>query len=155
MGDKRIDAASRIIKASPQSLYRAFVDADAWLIWLPPEGMTGSIELFQPFEGGRYRMTLTYDELPAGTSGKASADSDVVRGQFVRLVRDERVVQVVEFRSDDPAFAGEMTMTWSLTPVPDGTEVRIICENVPPGIKPEDHAVGLGSTLDNLAAFTE
>jgi uncharacterized protein YndB with AHSA1/START domain len=53
MGDKRIDAASRIIKASPQSLYRAFVDADAWLVWLPPKGMTGCIELFQPFEGGR------------------------------------------------------------------------------------------------------
>ncbi|MES2056469.1 MAG: SRPBCC family protein [Pseudomonadota bacterium] len=155
MGDKRIDAASRIIRASPQALYRAFLDSDAWLIWLPPQGMTGSIELFQPFEGGRYRMTLTYDDPGAATSGKASPDSDVVRGRFVRLVPDQRVVQLVEFEAEDPAFAGEMTMTWSLTAVPEGTEVRIICENVPAGIKPEDHAVGLKSSLDNLAAFTE
>ncbi|QNA83292.1 SRPBCC family protein [Sphingomonas sp. So64.6b] len=153
--DIRIDTASRIISASPQTLYHAFLDRDAWLDWLPPEGMTGTIDLFEPWEGGCYLMTLHYDVPHPETPGKASDDSDMVRGRFVALVPDERVVQVVEFESDDPAYAGEMTMTWALAPVAGGTEVRISCENVPSGISPEDHALGLASTLDNLAAFTE
>ncbi len=153
--DKRIDTASRIIGASPDAIYRAFLDRDAWLDWLPPKGMTGSITLFEPWEGGRYLMTLHYDVPHPETPGKASDDTDMVRGRFVELVPDERVVQAVEFESDDPAYAGEMIMTWALTPVPGGTEVRISCESVPSGISPEDHALGLASTLENLAAFTE
>jgi Activator of Hsp90 ATPase homolog 1-like protein len=64
-------------------------------------------------------------------------------------------VQLVEFESDDPAFSGEMKMTWTFTAVPEGTEVSILAENVPEGIRPEDHEAGFRSTLDNLAAFTE
>jgi hypothetical protein len=61
----------------------------------------------------------------------------------------------VEFESDDPAFAGTMKMTWSLAPVAEGTEVTVVCENVPNGIRKEDHDTGLRSTLENLASFTE
>ncbi|MDB6103564.1 MAG: Aha1 domain family protein [Gammaproteobacteria bacterium] len=64
-------------------------------------------------------------------------------------------MQLVEFESDDPAFGGAMKMTWTLTAVPGGTEVAILCENVPEGIRHEDHAAGLKSTLENLAAFLE
>jgi uncharacterized protein YndB with AHSA1/START domain len=71
------------------------------------------------------------------------------------LVPDERIVQLVEFESADPAFAGTMKMTWTLTPVPGGTEVAICCENVPEGVREEDHAAGMKSTLANLAAFVE
>ncbi|MEX0838305.1 MAG: SRPBCC domain-containing protein, partial [Parvibaculum sp.] len=65
------------------------------------------------------------------------------------------VVELVEFVADDPAFAGAMTITTTLTPVPDGTEVHIVCENVPEGISAADHQAGIASTLENLAAFTE
>lgn len=66
-----------------------------------------------------------------------------------------KLLQAVEFQSDDPAFAGEMLMTWALQAVPGGTQVTIICEHVPAGIRKEDHDIGLASTLDHLAAYTE
>ena len=71
------------------------------------------------------------------------------------LIPDGRIVQVIEFESEDPAFAGTMTVDWTLADVPGGTEVTILCENVPEGIRPDDHETGLRSTLENLAAFTE
>jgi uncharacterized protein YndB with AHSA1/START domain len=151
---ERIDSASRVIKASPHTLYQAFLDPTAWVVWLPPDGMQGEIQQFEATVGGSYRMVLTY-EGEDHTPGKASADSDIVDGRFVELVPDVRVVQLIQFAADDPAFAGRMTMTWSLTPVPTGTEVVIACEHVPEGISASDHAAGLQSTLANLAAFVE
>ncbi|MFP2908538.1 SRPBCC family protein [Pyxidicoccus sp. 3LFB2] len=154
-GKKRTDTGSRVIKASPSTLYRAFVDPQAWLSWLPPKGMKGHLHTFDPRAGGTYRMALTYELPEHANLGKSSENSDIVQGQFVELVPDERVVQRVEFESEDPAFSGAMTMTWKLTPVAGGTEVTIICENVPEGIRKEDHDEGLRSTLENLAAFAE
>ncbi len=98
-------------------------------------------------------MSLRYDAPDPSVRGKASGDTDIVEGRFVELVPNERVVQIVTFESDDPAFSGEMKMTWSLRSVAGGTEVSMICENVPEGISAEDHAAGLSSTLDNLAGF--
>jgi hypothetical protein len=65
------------------------------------------------------------------------------------------VVQAVEFRSDDPAFAGTMTGTWSVTPVEGGTLVELRADDVPSGISAEDHAAGLASSLENLARYLE
>ncbi len=98
-------------------------------------------------------MVLTYETSQHPGPGKTSEDTDVVQGRFLELVPDERIVQSVEFVSEDSSFAGTMTMTWSLAPVGGGTEVTIRCENVPVGIQQEDHDVGLRSTLANLAAF--
>ena len=149
----RMDTASRRIEASPQAVYRALLDPQALASWLPPRGMTGKILSFEPRVGGRYRMVLTYETSQHSVSGKTSEDTDIVQGLFLELLPDERIVQSVEFVSEDPSFAGTMTMTWSLAPVGGGTEVTIRCENVPVGIRQEDHAVGLRSTLANLAAF--
>jgi uncharacterized protein YndB with AHSA1/START domain len=149
----RTDKASRIVTASPATVYNAFVDPVALVEWLPPKGMIARIETFEPKAGGHYRMSLTYDAPDPSVRGKASEDTDIVEGRFVELVPNDRVVQIVTFESDDPAFAGEMKMTWSLRPVAGGTEVSIVCENVPEGISAEDHAAGLSSTLDNLAEF--
>ncbi|WP_439578439.1 SRPBCC family protein [Elioraea sp.] len=154
-GGRRIDQASRVIAASPQAIYRAFVDPAAWGRWLPPEGMTARIDAFDARPGGTYRMALTYAGADHATRGKTSQDTDVVEGRFVELVPDERIVQRVTFVSEDAAFAGEMTMTWSLSPTPGGTRVTITCEDVPEGIRPEDHDIGLRSTLSGLAAFVE
>lgn len=153
--EKRVDSASRVIKASRQALYLALVDEGALTAWLPPQGMTGHFDYFDAVEGGHYRMTLTYDLPEHATLGKTSESSDVVDGTFLELVPNERVVQQVEFDSDDPAFAGSMLMNWSLADVSGGTEVTIRCENVPEGIRPEDHAEGLQSSLENLAKYTE
>ncbi|WP_370639067.1 SRPBCC family protein [Cohnella sp. REN36] len=152
---RRTDRASKVLKASPHTIYQAFVDPEAWLQWLPPDGMEGRILAFDAREGGVYRMALTYLDRGQAGRGKTSEDTDVVEGTFVRLIPDERIVQRVVFDSDDPAFAGAMTMTWSLEPVPEGTRVTIVCEDVPAGIRKEDHDVGLRSSLDQLGAFTE
>ncbi|MDW6025548.1 SRPBCC family protein [Mesorhizobium sp. BAC0120] len=154
MKSGRTDSVSRVIKASPQTIYKAFLDPEAWASWLPPDGMSGHIDRFDPREGGTYRMVLTYDEAEH-TGGKTSVNSDVVEGRFIELVPNERVVHVVEFESDDPAFSGEMKMIWSLAAAPGGTEVTMIAENVPTGIRPEDHEMGMSSTLANLAACVE
>jgi uncharacterized protein YndB with AHSA1/START domain len=155
MTSRRIDSASRVIKASPQTIYRAFLDPVALVSWLPPKGMTAEVRGFDPREGGSYRMTLTYDEPDHAAPGKTAEHTDVVQGEFLELDPDRRIVQRVRFESEDPVFGGAMTMTWSLAAVPDGTEVTILCENVPEGIRKEDHDAGLRSTLENLAAYTE
>jgi uncharacterized protein YndB with AHSA1/START domain len=151
---ERVDSATRFIAAPAHAIYRAFVDPDAWPQWLPPEGMSGEILEFDARPGGRYRMALRYRGAHS-TAGKMSADTDIVEGQFAELVRSQRVVQLVTFESDDPAFAGRMRMIWSLAPAEGGTEVSIAAEGVPPGISQADHDVGLRSTLENLARFVE
>jgi uncharacterized protein YndB with AHSA1/START domain len=148
-------SVSRIIKAPRRRLYRAFLDPEALVAWLPPKGMTGRVFMFDAREGGGYRMALTYADPNHATRGKTSQHTDVVRGQFVELRPDERIVQRVEFDSEDPAFAGAMTITWTFADIPSGTQVTVLCENVPEGIRPSDHETGLNSTLENLAAFTE
>ena len=62
---------------------------------------------------------------------------------------------LVEFESEDPNYAGFMKMTWALEPLTEGTQVTIVCENVPEGVRKEDHDEGLRSTLENLAESTE
>jgi uncharacterized protein YndB with AHSA1/START domain len=151
----RTDTVSRIIKASPQAIYDAFVDPAALTAWLPPAGMTAEFQRFEPQPGGRYRMTLTYETPDPATRGKSAADADIVEGKFIDLVPGERIVQQADFVSDDPAFAGTMTMTWSFVPVSGGTEVTIIADNVPDGIGKADHDAGMQSSLANLARFLE
>jgi uncharacterized protein YndB with AHSA1/START domain len=152
---KRTDSASRVIKASPQTIYKAFVDPGATVLWLPPKGMKGHIYEFDARPGGAYRMSLTYVGTEHSTQGKTSEYADIVKGRFLEFAPNERIVQLVEFESEDPVFAGEMIMTWTLAAVPEGTRVTIVCEDVPEGIRKEDHDVGLSSTLENLAVYTE
>jgi uncharacterized protein YndB with AHSA1/START domain len=150
----RTDTASRVIAAPPERVYAALVDPDALVAWLPPGDMTGRFERFDARPGGGFRLVLTYADA-SGAPGKATADSDVVEARFVDLVPGERVVQAVDFESDDPAFAGTMTMTWAVAAVEGGTRVDITAADVPAGISAEDHAAGLTSSLANLAAYLE
>lgn len=152
-GQRRTDSATRVIAASPNAIYRALQDAEAWLKWLPPTGMTGHIYEFDARPGGMYRMALTY--MNGQSRGKTSEDRDVVKGRFLEFVPDQRVVYLATFESDDPVFAGEMKMSWHLSPARGGTKVTVICENVPDGIRQEDHDAGLQSSLKNLATFVE
>lgn len=147
----RVDRAARTIKAPPSAVYRALIDAELILGWLPPEGARGAIDAFDPRPGGAFCITLTFEHAP----GKSSSDTDVVEGRFVALAPDRRVVQQFAFSSPDPAFAGTMTMTWTLAPHDDGTRLVVTAEDVPAGIAPQDHEAGMASSLANLAALLE
>lgn len=150
----RTDTASRLIVAPPDRVYASFVDREALLAWLPPRGMRGRFERFDPRPGGSYRLVLTYAD-DSAQRGKATVDSDVVEARFVELVPGVRVVQAADFVSDDPAYAGTMTMTWEVTAVDGGTRVDITADDVPDGVSPDDHAAGLASSLANLADYLE
>ncbi|MEU2304097.1 SRPBCC family protein [Streptomyces misionensis] len=150
----RTDRAARVIAAPPDRVWAALVDREALVAWLPPAGMTGRFERFDARPGGSYRLVLTYSDA-SGAPGKATVDSDIVEARFVDIVPGAQVVQAVDFVSDDPAFAGTMTMTWEVTAVEAGARVDIVAEDVPDGISAEDHAAGLASSLTNLAAYLE
>jgi uncharacterized protein YndB with AHSA1/START domain len=140
--------------ATAERVYAAFIDPEALVAWLPPTGMTGRVERFDARPGGTYRMVLTYTEPPAAR-GKATTDSDIVEARFIEVVPGARIVQAVDFVSDDPRNAGTMTMTWEVTPVDAGTRVEFRADNVPEGISAEDHATGITSSLANLATYLE
>lgn len=150
----RTDTAAQMVAAEPERVYAALVDPDAIVTWLPPHGMTARFESFDGRPGGGYRMVLTYADASTAP-GKATADSDVVEARFVDLVPGVRVVQAVDFVSDDPRYAGTMTMTWELARHEAGTRVEIRAQDVPDGISADDHAAGLASSLENLAAYLE
>jgi uncharacterized protein YndB with AHSA1/START domain len=116
--------------------------------------MSCRFERFDPRPGGSYRLVLTYADA-AAAPGKATPDSDIVEARYVDIVPGVRVVQAVDFVSDDPAYAGTMTMTWEVTAVDEGTRVDITADDVPDGISTADHAAGLASSLANLADHLE
>lgn len=146
------------IDAPRKDVYRAFLDPDAVAAWLPPDGMSGHVHRFDPREGGEFRISLTYQDpadSPDGMGGKTTEDMDTHRGRFVTLEPYEEIVEIVEFESDDPQFAGEMRITVSLADIDDGTEITYLCENIPSGIRPEDNEAGCRSSLQKLAALVE
>ena len=148
-------SVSRVIKASPRAVYRAFLDPDALATWLPPDSMTGIVHSFDAREGGSFSLSLVYPDDHTETRGKTDAKTDTVNGRFVELLPDRKVVWKTRFDSPDPAFAGEMTLTVTLAPVGNGTEVTLRCDDIPSGIRPEDNEAGSRSSLENLAAFLE
>lgn len=149
----RTDAAARTVSASATRAFRALVDPDALLAWLPPAGMTGRFEHVDLRPGGSYRLVLGYPE--SARAGKTTQDTDVVEVRIVDLVPGQHVRQAVDFESDDPAFAGTMEMTWAVEPLATGTRVTIVADHVPDGIAADDHAEGLESSLANLAAHLD
>ncbi|WP_329439546.1 SRPBCC family protein [Streptomyces sp. NBC_01426] len=150
----RIDRAARVIVAPPETVYRALLDRKSLETWLPPDGMRGRVERWDPRPGGGFRMVLTY--LDAGDSpGKTSAGTDVVDIGFAELLPAVRVVQRAVFEADDPSYAGTMTMTWDLAPAGAGTEVTVTATDVPAGIDQADHQAGIASSLANLASYVE
>lgn len=153
-GVGRTDKAQRLIGAAPAALYRALVEREALERWLPPDGMTGRIDRFEPGPGGGFRMELSYLD-PADGPGKASPGSDVTEVEVAVLEPNVRTVWLIDFASDDPAFAGTMMMTWTLTEAEGGTEVSVRADDVPPGISAADHEAGIAASLANLARYVE
>ncbi|QEC42221.1 SRPBCC family protein [Pseudobacter ginsenosidimutans] len=152
---KRTDNVSLLIRSSPETIYDACLDPDAIASWRPPSGMSCEIFEFDPREGGRYRMVFRYNDAQHAASGKTSANEDEFTGKFKLLVPNQKIVEEVVFKSDDPAFAGNMIITTTLKQTPGGTQVNIMAEQVPEGISAEDHYAGMMSSLKNLAMYTE
>lgn len=151
---KRIDSASRSIAASPEAVYRAFAEPGAMERWLPPNDMIGEMLRFDFRDGGSYRMRLTYAERDRG-QGKTSVSADEVTVRLTRLVPGRSIEQAVVFVSEDPAFGGVMRMTWSMEAQVDGTLVTVRAEDVPEGIRAEDHVAAMTASLEQLARFVE
>ena len=144
---------SRHIDAPRARVYDALVDARAVAAWRVPDGMTSEIHSFDGREGGVFRVSLTYDA-PTG-AGKTSAHTDTYHGRFVQLVPHERVVEVVEFETADPAMRGAMTITFTLADADGGTELSAVHDDLPPGLSPTDNETGWRMSLAKLAELVE
>lgn len=141
------------MNAPRPAVYRALLDADAIAKWRVPVGMSSHVHEFDPREGGRFRVSLTYD-LPVGT-GKSGPHTDTFHGHFMKLVPNEQVVEVLEFESADPALRSVMTMTTTLTDVDGGTDVLIVHEGIPDDVPVADSETGTRMALANLAQLVE
>jgi len=144
---------SRHMHASRARVYHALLDSGAVAKWKVPKGMTCQVHEFDAREGGSIRISLTYDK-PTG-AGKTTAHTDTYHGRFVKLVTNERVVEVDEFETDDPALRGEMTITITLTDADGGTNLFAVHEGLPPGVSSADNEIGWRMALEKLAALVE
>ncbi len=134
----------RVLRAAPERVYRAFLDADAMAKWLPPDGFTGKVHQLDPKKGGTYRMSFTNF-----TTGKSHS----FHGEFIELVPNERLVYTDRF--DDPDLAGEMRTTVQLRKVSVGTEVDIVQEGIPEAIPVDACYLGWEDSLTLLAKLVE
>src|SRR5512140_1776934 len=134
----------RVIRASPEKVYRAFLDADAMAKWLPPNGFTGKVHQLEARVGGTHRMSVT---------NFGTGQSHSFGGTFLELVPHERIRYTDKF--DDPNLPGELEVTVTLKQVSVGTELNIVQERVPAVIPPEACYLGWQESLTLLAKLVE
>ena len=134
----------RVLRATPERVYRAFIDPDAKVKWLPPHGFTGKVHHIDPRVGGRYKMSFTNF-----TSTKRHAFG----GEFLDLVPHELLRWTDRF--DDPNLPGTMTTTVRLKNVSVGTDVSIVQEGIPDAIPAEACVLGWQESLTLLAQLVE
>ncbi|MDT4972256.1 MAG: hypothetical protein QOG22_2399 [Pseudonocardiales bacterium] len=143
----------RHVNAPRSAVYQALLSAEAIAKWRVPEGMTSRVHEFDASEGGRYRVSLTYDA--PGSTGKSTSHTDTYHGHFAKLVPNEQVVEVLEFETPDVALQGTMTMTTTLSDAGDGTDVVIAHDGIPDSVPREDNETGTRMALANLANLVE
>src|SRR5438309_9741308 len=134
----------RVLRATPERIYRAFLDADAKAKWLPPNGFTGKVHHQDAKVGGTYKMSFTNF-----TTGKSHSFG----GKYVELVPNERIRYTDKF--DDPNLPGTIQVTVSLKKVSVGTELDIVQEGLPDVIPVEACYLGWQQSLRNLANLVE
>lgn len=134
----------RVLRAPPERVYRAFLDADAMVKWLPPNGFTGKVHRMDARVGGAHRMSFTNF-----TTGQTHSFG----GQYLELVPQERIRYTDSF--DDPKLPGQMQVTVSLTQVSCGTELSIVQEGIPDLIPLEACYLGWQESLTLLAKLVE
>jgi uncharacterized protein YndB with AHSA1/START domain len=134
----------RVLRAPPERIYRAFLDADAMAKWLPPNGFTGKVHELDAKVGGTYRMSFT---------SLATGHSHAFGGKYLELVPSERICHTDRF--DDPNLPGEMRTTISLKKVSCGTELSVVQEGIPDAIPLEACYLGWQESLALLALLVE
>ena len=134
----------RVLQASPEKVYRAFLDADAKARWLPPNGFTGKVHHLDARVGGTYKMSFT---------NFSTGNSHSFGGTYLELVPHERIRYSDTF--DDPNLPGELQTTVTLKPVSCGTELSIVQEGIPDVIPPEMCYLGWQESLTHLALLVE
>jgi uncharacterized protein YndB with AHSA1/START domain len=134
----------RVIRATPERVYRAFLDADAMAKWLPPNGFTGRVHHMDAKLGGTYKMSFT---------NFSTGKSHSFGGEFVELTPHERLCYTDAF--DDPNLPGEMRTTITLKNVSCGTELNVVQEGVPDVIPAEACYLGWQESLILLAKLVE
>jgi uncharacterized protein YndB with AHSA1/START domain len=134
----------RVLRSTPEKIYRAFLDADAMARWLPPNGFTGKVHHLDARVGGSYRMSFTnFTSLHAHAFG----------GSYLELQPNERLRYSGHF--DDPSLPGEMQTTVTLQPLSYGTRVDVVQEGIPEVIPTDGCYLGWQESLDNLARLVE
>jgi uncharacterized protein YndB with AHSA1/START domain len=134
----------RVLRAPPERVYKAFLDADALVKWLPPHGFTGKVHHLDAKVGGTYKMSFT---------NFGSGNGHSFGGKYLELVPNERIVHTDAF--DDPNLRGEMKTTISLKKVFCGTEVNVVQEGIPEVIPAEACYLGWQESLVLLAQLVE
>jgi uncharacterized protein YndB with AHSA1/START domain len=134
----------RVLRATPEKLYRAFLDPAALAKWLPPNGFTCKVHRLEAMAGGTYRMSFT---------NFSSGREETFGGKFLELVPYERIRHTDAF--DDPNLPGEMQTTISFRPVSCGTELTIVQEGIPEAIPSEACYLGWQESLTLLALLVE
>ena len=134
----------RILRAPPERVYRAFLDADAMAKWLPPNGFTGKVHHLDAKVGGAYKMSFT---------NFSSGQSHSFGGVYLELTPNERIRHTDSF--DDPNLPGEMRTTVSFGKVSCGTELSVVQEGIPAAIPTEACYLGWQESLTLLAQLVE
>jgi uncharacterized protein YndB with AHSA1/START domain len=134
----------RVLRAPPERIYRAFLDADAMAKWLPPYGFTGKVHHLNAEVGGAFRMSFT---------NFTTGHSHSFGGEYLELVPNERIRHTDKF--DDPNLPGEMRTTVSLKKVSCGTELEVVQEGIPSAIPVEACYLGWQESLTLLAQLVE
>ena len=134
----------RVLRAPPGRVYRAFLDADAMVKWLPPNGFTGRVHHLEARVGGTFRMSFT---------NFSTEQSHAFGGEYLELVPGERICYSDTF--DDPNLPGTMKTTVSLKAVSCGTELSVVQEGIPDVIPAEACYLGWQESLRNLARLVE
>jgi uncharacterized protein YndB with AHSA1/START domain len=134
----------RVLRAPPERIYRAFLDADAKAKWLPPNGFTGKVHHLDARVGGSYRMSFT---------NFSTGENHTFGGTYTELVPDRRICYTDRF--DDPGLPGEIRVTISLAPVSCGTEVQVVQEGLPDVIPVELCYLGWQESLVLLGKLVE
>lgn len=134
----------RVLRSKPNRVYRAFLDADALVKWLPPHGFTAKVHELDARVGGTYRMSFTNFN---------TGQSHSFGGKYLELVPDQRVRHTDVF--DDSNLPGEMQTTITITPVSCGVELNIVQEGIPEAIPTEACYLGWQESLELLAQLVE
>ncbi|MBK8639168.1 MAG: SRPBCC family protein [Chromatiaceae bacterium] len=134
----------RVLRATPERVYRAFLDPDAMAKWTPPNGFTGKVSHMDAKVGGSYKMSFT---------NFSSGQTHSFGGEYLELVPNERLRYTDKF--DDPKLPGQMITTVTLTKVSCGTELRVVQEGIPEVIPTEACYLGWQESLALLAMLVE